>query len=298
MSFHEGEIAVQERAGVRAMANRVGSGIGSTIPEAAKYFISRQPFVFLASTDSRGRVWASFLTGQSGFAEALDDYTLKLEADSIDEVLVENLKTNDQLGLLAIEFETRRRMRVNGRAWVADGVIYLQTEEVFSNCPKYIQSRVWEKTENKSRAAEPVLIADELTASQMDFIRQADTFIIASRHKARGADASHRGGIPGFVHIKDNKQLVFPDYSGNMMFQTLGNLALDPHCGLLFIDFADGRILQLTGTAKIIWDAARQREFAGAERVVEFELIQVRETVTEANLSWRFVDYSPFNPKE
>ena len=78
MSFHEGEIAVQNRAGVGKMASRVGESIRSTIPGAAQYFISQQPFVFLASVDSEGQVWASLLTGEVGFAKAIDENTLQI----------------------------------------------------------------------------------------------------------------------------------------------------------------------------------------------------------------------------
>jgi predicted pyridoxine 5'-phosphate oxidase superfamily flavin-nucleotide-binding protein len=297
MSFHEGEIAVQNRAGVSRMAGRVGASIRSTIPEAAQYFISQQPLVFIASVDGQGQVWAFLLAGEIGFAKAIDENTLKIEAHEVDELLLEHLKVNNQVGLLAIEFETRRRMRVNGRAWASENTIFVQTDEVFSNCPKYIQARVWERSENKSGQAKVISSSVELTEKQMDFIREADTFIIASHHKTRGADASHRGGNAGFVRVRDNKNLVFPDYSGNMMFQTLGNLELNPNSGLLFIDFKSGRLLQLTGKAKIVWDDELKAEFAGAERVIEFELNEARETEAAANLSWGFIDYSPFNPK-
>src|SRR5262249_16192000 len=146
------------------------------------------------------------------------------------------------------------------------------------NCPKYIQARIWEKGESRSEVKEFVSTSTELSDEQMNFIRQADTFIIASQHQTRGADASHRGGNPGFIQVKDRKKIVFPDYSGNMMFQTLGNLQLNPHCGLLFYDFSDGKILQLTGRAEIIWDEVRIREFAGAERLIDFEVIETRES--------------------
>jgi uncharacterized protein len=82
-----------------------------------------------------------------------------------------------------------------------------------------------------------------------------------------------------------------------MMFQTLGNLQLNPHCGLLFYDFSAGKILQLTGKAEIIWDEERIKDFAGAERLIEFELIELRESRVQTNLGWHFVDNSPFNPK-
>jgi len=297
MVFHEGEIAVQERVGVSRQASRIGGSIHPAIPPLAQDFLESQPYVFAGSIDDKGQVWASFLSGEVGFLNVLNDRTIKIESPVTDKFLFENLKNNNQIGLLAIEFETRRRMRANGRAKIDEESIIVQTEEVFSNCPKYIQARFWERKENQKSENRIAESFAELTKKQVKFIETSDTFIIASAHQTRGADVSHRGGNVGFVKVLDNKRLVFPDYSGNMMFQTLGNLTLNPNCGLLFYDFSDGRLLQLTGKAEIIWEESRLQEFAGAERLVEFELNEARESATKTNLSWYFIDNSPFNPK-
>ncbi len=118
-----------------------------------------------------------------------------------------------------------------------------------------------------------------------------------SRCAERGADASHRGGNPGFVRVLDASRLAWPDYSGNRMFQTLGNLARDGRAGLLFIDFDTGRTLQLTGRATVDWDEERARGFAGAERVVDFEIDRVVEIGGRAELRYRLLGRSPFNPE-
>ncbi len=81
-----------------------------------------------------------------------------------------------------------------------------------------------------------------------------------------------------------------------MMFQTLGNVAANPHAGLLFIDFEAGSTLQLTGRARIIWDPERAAEFAGAERISEFCIYGVVELAGVSPLRWQFTAYSPFNP--
>ena len=103
-----------------------------------------------------------------------------------------------------------------------------------------------------------------LTAKQQDWIQKADTFFVATAHPFRGADASHRGGQPGFVAVVDAQTLIWPDYSGNMMFNTLGNIVSNPKSGLLFLDFDTGRTLQLTGAAEIVWEPAEVARFAGA----------------------------------
>ena len=94
----------------------------------------------------------------------------------------------------------------------------------------------------------------------------------------RGADASHRGGRPGFAEVAyGGRQLTFPDYRGNRMFQTLGNLTINPRAGLLFVDWETGSTLQLTGRAQIVWDAQAVAPRPGAERLVEVTVGAVRE---------------------
>jgi len=80
------------------------------------------------------------------------------------------------------------------------------------------------------------------------------------------------------------------------MFNTLGNISVNPGAGLLFIDFENGSTIQITGEAKIIWDDGRVAEFAGAERLVEFEICGVVHTRGAVPIKWQFLDYSPFNP--
>src|ERR1041384_5691157 len=106
-----------------------------------------------------------------------------------------------------------------------------------------------------------------LSRRQMEWISRADTFFIGSRHAEGGVDASHRGGQPGFVQCIDERTLEFPDYAGNRMFQTLGNLVLDPTAGLLFVDFERGHTLQIAGAVTIEWSPGNG-QFPGAERIV------------------------------
>lgn len=296
--YHPGELAVQARAGVREMADRIGRSIASTIPPAARNFLRSQPLIVLGSVDQEQRVWASLLTGTPGLAQVLDENRVQLDArPPAGDSLLANLATNSQVGLIAIEFATRRRMRLNGKAEIgADGTITVHAQQVYSNCPKYIQARRWRGKEPEADSPPQVQRQGILSQDQQRWIREADTFFIASHHPEGGADASHRGGPPGFVRVLNNHRLVWPDYSGNTMFQSLGNIAVNPQAGLLFIDFKTGRTLQLTGSARILWDQERTSEFAGAERLVEFEVDEVIDIAGAHSLEWRFLDYSPENP--
>lgn len=294
--YHEGELAVQVQAGVQEMASRIGKSIGSTIPMAAQEFLSSQSFAVLSSIDQQGRVWVSLLTGKPGFMRALDEKIIRIQATPLTgDPLAENILVNDQIGMIVIEFATRRRIRINGRARIENGAILVHSEQVYSNCPKYIQARILEsETESKDQLS--VRHSTELSDQQKSLIQGADTFFIGSHHKEGGADASHRGGNPGFIHVLDDNTLRFPDYSGNTMFQTLGNISVNPNCGLLFMDFQRGATLQLTGTAKIIWDQNQLVELNGAERAVEFRATEIVEITDSVPLGWEFKSYSPHNP--
>ncbi len=302
--YHQGELEMQKRAGVSEMARRVGNGIHSEIPPAAQAFLEEQPFVVIGSAVNTGEVWASLLTGEPGFVRVLDAHTVGIEAiPSAGDPLMEGLRHDAsagnrslEVGLLAIEPETRRRMRLNGAAeWLPQGGLLLHTREVYANCPKYIQARSIESVFDSELPLRPIQRGAMLTTEQQEWIANADTFFIASAANGR-ADASHRGGNLGFVHVLDATTLEFPDYSGNMMFNTLGNLTVNPNAGLLFLDFDSSATLHLTGTAKVIWDPRRAAAFAGAERIVEFHLIQAIQLPRANSHRFRFLEYSRFNP--
>ncbi|MBD6619769.1 pyridoxamine 5-phosphate oxidase [Komarekiella sp. 'clone 1'] len=297
MSFHSGEIAVQTQAGVREEAQRLCNVITSTIKPSAQEFLHTQQLAIASTVDSKSRIWASLLTGKPGFVEVLNTQTIQINATPIQtDPLHHNLQTNNDIGLLVIDLENRKRLRFNGKAEVNQENIKVQIQQVFFNCPKYIQTRYIKKYVADSLENPEAFTRDTLIDTDQLWITQADTFFIASYHPESGADASHRGGFPGFVQVLNSNKLVFPDYSGNNMFQTFGNLIVNPNAGLLFIDFAQGHTLQLTGIAQVIWDADRLNEFAGAQRLVEFDIEQVLEIRNACSISWQFGEYSPVNP--
>lgn len=298
MTFHSGEIAVQTQAGVQEEAQRLCSVIGNFIKPTAQEFLRTQRLAIASTVDANGRVWASLLTGQPGFVQVLTDQMVLITNPSVpSDPLHQNLRSSDDIGLLVIDLSNRKRLRLNGKAEVQPGgTILVQIQQSFFNCPKYIQTRHLETAEAELQGQSESQTFQALTEAQQHWIAQADTFFIASSHPENGTDASHRGGYPGFVQVLDANSLVFPDYSGNNLFQTFGNLVVNSNAGLLFIDFEWGHALQLTGQAEIIWDAERLTAFAGAQRLVEFHLDQVLETTNASPLRWRFGEYSPVNP--
>ncbi len=189
-----------------------------------------------------------------------------------------------KIGLLGIELPTRRRNRMNGvvSASGKDG-FSVRVDQSFGNCPKYIQTRDIQLTGDRN-ADQPGTIVSGATISTeaKALIERVDTFFIASRTKhinddpRSGIDVSHRGGRRGFVQVVNNSRISFPDFAGNRIFNTLGNIVDDGRVGIIFADFASGDAVLVSGRASVIWDKQRVSAFRGAERLID---VAVEKTV-------------------
>src|SRR5215204_2614554 len=201
MRYHEGQRAVQQRAGGSEVAERLLRGTGEELPEPAQAFVAQQRLLILAGSDADGRVWATALHGEPGFARALAPGTLAIAArPHPGDPLAATLDSGPvPVGLLAIEPQTRRRMRVNGLGTRVEGGLQVHTRQVYANCPKYIARR--EPTGEAAAAAPVAERRDALAAADVELVSGADTFFIASTGPGGAADASHRGGTPGFVLV-------------------------------------------------------------------------------------------------
>ena len=303
--YHQGEIQVQERAGELEEGQRNGRVLADSIMKGALKFIAQQPMVVLASRDENQDLWASVLFGSPGFVTAPDERRVEFDLSraGINEhdPFWKNIQHNPRIGALFLELATRRRLRINGTAArPTDGKLKLDVEECYPNCPKYIQRRhvSFEAVDDAESAPRPLVEGESLGADQSDLIASSDTFFVASAHPQRGADASHRGGRPGFVEVVEERSLRIPDYVGNSMFNTLGNLTLNPRAGLVFLDFKRNRTLQLTGQAEILWDQEDPAgRTGGTQRFWTLKIDRWRESQTHASLRWEFLDYSPHNPQ-
>jgi len=298
MTFHEGELEVQRRAGVRESADEVGGIIADSVSDPAREFLERQQMAVLGTVDSNGRVWASVVTGEVGFIAVPSPRTVKIASlPESDDPLTGNLASVSHAALLAVDFTGLRRLRVNGQGIIQDGVIYIRTSQVYGNCRRYIQAReITGLRDAASRVGRASNRSRDLSKAQGDLISHIDTFFLATDHARQGPDISHKGGNPGFVRVNDARNLSYPDYNGNSMFNSLGNIVVDPRAGLLFIDFATGRTMQLTGKASIDWTVQRAQTFAGAERVVDFAIDEVIDRDNGFPLRAEFGRPSRFNP--
>ncbi|MEQ6289919.1 pyridoxamine 5'-phosphate oxidase family protein [Vogesella sp. GCM10023246] len=281
--WHRGEQLLQQRLGVSSQMAAVGQRvIRDYMPEQHRQFYAQLPFLLLGAVDAAGWPWAGVLEGAPGFVQSPDPRLLTIAAQpGRDDPLHTCLSPGAPVGLLGIELPTRRRNRMNGRLQACTGAgLTVAVEQSFGNCPKYIQQRDVCVVPRPAGPAAPAEQHGALDVAARQLIASADTLFVASSfpgdasQPAASVDVSHRGGKPGFVRV-DGNRLTIPDFSGNRFFNTLGNLLLNPRAGLLFIDFANGDLLQLTGRTEIIWHDERIAAFAGCERAWHFTVEQM-----------------------
>lgn len=293
--FHSGELMVQARAGAGDMAARVGGFIRDHLPLQHRQFHSALPFLVVSGGDLQGRTWVTLIDGPDGFISAPDPRRLRLDTRlSGHDPLARAVAQGTEIGVLGIDPSSRRRNRFSGVIRPDARGHVIEVRQSFGNCPQYIQPRGW------VRSSDPLpgqaRHAERLSPDQMARIGKADTLFIGSGHlnapdrASRGFDASHRGGAPGFVKVLDPNHLRIPDYAGNNFFNTLGNLALDPRVGLLFVDFETGGLLHLSGRARIDWSPDFTADPA-ARRWIEIRIDAVLDRPGAVALRWHRLDH-------
>jgi predicted pyridoxine 5'-phosphate oxidase superfamily flavin-nucleotide-binding protein len=109
-----------------------------------------------------------------------------------------------------------------------------------------------------------VTVRQAFTPEDRVFVERCPLFFLATADAEGRPDCSYKGGLPGFVRVVDERTLAFPDYDGNGMYRSLGNLKVNPNVGLLFIDFAQPRRLRVNGVARIAYDDVLLDAFPGA----------------------------------
>ena len=291
--FHEGERAAQERAGVGDMAAVVGGFIRDHLPEQHRAFHTSLPFLVVSGADATGQTWVTLVEGPDGFVTSPDPRHINLGTVlGADDPLAAAFDAGNDIGVLGIELASRRRNRFSGRVRPSGSGYTIDIRQTFGNCPQYIHERA---VTREVTTPGPAGRSDALNEDQIALIHAADTMFIGSGHPkahgaARGHDASHRGGAPGFVHAASPTRLLIPDYAGNNFFNTIGNIVADPRVGLLFIDFETGGLLHVTGRASIDW-SPKDAHDPDAWRMIEVEIDAVIDRPGAVPLRWAKLDH-------
>ncbi|WP_282608733.1 pyridoxamine 5'-phosphate oxidase family protein [Pelagibius sp. Alg239-R121] len=301
--FHEGEQEAQARAGVRERMERIGRRVvRDFMPDQHRQFFAKLSTLLIGHVDGQGRPWASILIGQPGFITSPDPRQLHIAAEPLaGSPLSGELLEGMDVGLLGLEFHSRRRNRMNGKVvTLRPGAFSVKVDQSFGNCPKFIQTRNLVSNGSTVGDLQPTATrADFFGPAQRRLIEQADTFFITSQFSqdrddaTQGADVSHRGGKPGFVRCEGDRQILWPDFHGNAHFNTIGNILRNPKSGLLFLDFATGDLLYITGTSEVIWEGAEVEAFEGAERLMRFTVTELIYVEAALPFEWEFQAFSP-----
>jgi hypothetical protein len=260
-------------------------------------FLREQYLLIAGGRDHDGQVWASPILGQRGFARTAARKHWFCTRSS--HPTTRCARAGDRpikLGLLALDAMSRSRIRVNGTAQLTDDGIELQIAETFGNCPKYIQRRTPVELLNDGERG------TETTTGQRSTPTSARSY--RGRHVLRrdGQRPARRRRLPprrppGFIAVSDDgTRLTWPDYQGNNMFTTLGNITADPAARLLFIDWENGTTLQLTGHATIAWDDERIADWPRAKRLIDLDVHAVVERRNAIPLRWELIEYSKVIP--
>ncbi|TBU30071.1 hypothetical protein BD311DRAFT_659595 [Dichomitus squalens] len=290
--WHPGERAIQRKLGFDGAMSHAWTWISGDMPEQHRIFYSQNlPFIPLATLDPSGRPWSSILAskdGKSGFVRSPSDQSLVVECRSWDgDPLVENLgawldadaKRRDRYNVagVGIEFGTRRRNKFAGfvreaaRKGELEFELELTVNQAIGNCPKYINIRELIPHPNTHpEVVHRVLDMDphdRLPDEIIHFIQAADTVFLSSVYKAKPEDAprfpSHtgmnqRGGLPGFVRVSEGRVVCLPDFSGNRLLTSLGNIEATSLAGLSIVDFETRDVLYITGHARtLVGDEAK-----------------------------------------
>lgn len=302
--FHEGELRLQNQVGMRAQIEVLTRHLmHDAMPDQHRDFFEALEYIFLGTVDRNGLPHASIITGQVGCVTSPDPKTLVVQTGSRAGMLAfDGLAIGQPVGVLGLDLSNRRRNRMHGKiASLDDGAITITVVQSYGNCPKYISLR--DISDRPSRLLSgDVSRHQALDSAGIDLIKGADTFFIASYVQDgsgapyEGVDINHRGGQSGFVSADSPTQITIPDYKGNNLFNTFGNLLLNPEAGVLFVDFETGDQLHLHGQAELIEDAAEVAGFPGALRLLRVHIRSVTRQTQATGLRWQFVEASPVNP--
>ncbi|KAJ6128801.1 hypothetical protein N7471_010018 [Penicillium samsonianum] len=267
VSWHEGEERLHHLL-------RVPHGDNPTAPylsSRAAYLVEQSPLLALGTLDSQGRPWSTIWGGTAGFATPVAESLIGLQTqvdskyDPVVQALLTGNQTDADIGKmvsgLAVDLENRRRVKLYGRmvtGSLSDGdagqaQMVVHIEESLGNCPKYMNKKHIVPAQPDYK-----LISDspQLNPTAVELLSRADTMFVSSSHGASTMDTNTRGGPPGFMRVESNNAsgavLVYPEYSGNRLYQTLGNLETTPLAGFVVPDFDSGNVLYFTGSTEIL----------------------------------------------
>lgn len=144
---------------------------------------------------------------------------------------------------------------------------------------------------------ENVTLHDQFSAGDIEFIERSDMFFLATADAEGWPDVSYKGGLPGFVRVTAADELAFPDYDGNGMFKSLGNVLVNPKVGLLFINFERPDRMRIQGTAFVREDDPLMGSFPDAQLIVRVKATRIFPNCPRYIHKMQLVERSVYAPR-
>jgi predicted pyridoxine 5'-phosphate oxidase superfamily flavin-nucleotide-binding protein len=144
---------------------------------------------------------------------------------------------------------------------------------------------------------EDVTVHTIFTDEDRAFIRRSSMFFVATADARGYPDCSYKGGLPGFVRVLNDRTLCIPDYDGNGMYRTWGNVLVNAHVGLLFVDFERPNRLRVNGVARISEDDPLRGEFPGSVFVVRVVADQIFANCPRYIHKMQLIEHSKYAPR-
>ncbi|KAM0546960.1 hypothetical protein ACHAPJ_010620 [Fusarium lateritium] len=311
-AWHDGEVAVHGLLKVPTKGNPTATGFPLRYEER----LLQSPIVAVGTLDDQGRPWTTIWGGERGFAQRIaeDVVSLNSAVDMATDPVFEALWSNQPregviegrekpMSGLTVDLETRDRIKIVSSRMIAGAVVdgkvqtTIQVKGSLGNCPKYISkkeisSASVEKAECTSRGL-------PLGTEALEHLDHADMFFHSTTN-GESMDTNIRGGLPGFVRVMKNEAdevvLIYPEYSGNRLYQSLGNLYVNPRMGIVVPNYDTGDVLYLTGTTTILVGEEASSIIARTNLAIKIIVTDTRFVKSGLPFRGRFIDYSPYSP--
>ncbi|XPS72924.1 hypothetical protein M3J09_005081 [Ascochyta lentis] len=307
MGWSEGELKLQKLLHVPDLDNPTSSML---TPQASS-MLQRAPLLAVGTLDDQGHPWTALWGGSPGFSEPIGGGFIGTRTlvdgkyDPVVQALVGGSPKGEplqpkgggkMLSALAIDLVARKRVKIAGSMVAAtvrevgiesaddaelpvdvpktqDQVqVVTKVEQSLGNCPKYLN-----QYELRPAMVIPSLVSEgpSLGPEGRALIEKADMFFLSTAAPT-DMDTNHRGGPPGFVRIISPTCIVYPEYSGNRYYQSLGNLHYNPLIGVTFPNYETGGVLYTTGTAEVLVGTDAAQLMPGTNLAVKINLTDTR----------------------
>ncbi|KAI4950294.1 hypothetical protein J4E91_004951 [Alternaria rosae] len=292
-------------------------------PQAA-FMFQRAPLLAFGTLDAEEKPWTALWGGEPGFSEPLGggfvgtrtlvdgkhDPVVQAVVGSGEKRDMSRTKDGKLVAGLAIDLMTRKRVKTAGHmiaGTIKDVDVEVEGEEnrkqtqlqlvtkieqSLGNCPKYLN-----QYEIRPALVMPELVsqASSLSEEGAALISKSDMFFLSTCAED-DMDVNHRGGPPGFVRIISPKTIAYPEYSGNRLYQSLGNLMLNPRIGITFPDYETGDVLYITGATETLAGTDASALLPGSNLAVQIRISECRYVKTGLPFRGTKKTPSPYNP--